>query len=66
MGEQEGDTAPSIEGGSEDASKRPLANVNSGSATGGPLQMTNVQVELAQEIALYMKATRGDTDQVWP
>ena len=36
----------------------------SGSGAGCPLQMTNVQVELAQEIASYMKATHSDRDQV--
>lgn len=59
-----GDADSAALGGTEEASKQLVANINSSSGPGGPLQMTNVQVELAQEIASYMKATHSDTDQV--
>ena len=61
-GERDGDSAAI----SEEGSMQPVAQMRSGSGSGlgGPLQMTNVQVELAQEIASYMKAAHSDSDQV--
>lgn len=60
-GDREGDSAGIT---AEEGPKRPLPQICAGSGAGGPLQMTNVQVELSQEIASYMKATRSDIDQV--
>lgn len=50
--------------GGEAESGRDSPAVATASDRAGPLQMTNAQVELAQEIGGFMKASRAESEQV--